>query len=136
MPALCVVMAGEEKDMGPPVLRGTLADWRLLSRSSSLSEESKLSFRAFSATLPPRDVPELMLPALATTKLPKPMTGPLNGGKQARSSIEEQTLSERVDTISYQTKSENMFVVYIVNKDGAADEEDMEADETNDTVTQ
>ena len=65
-----------------------------------------------------------------------PESGPLNGGSGTRSLVEEQTLSERVDTISYRTKSENMFVVYIVNKDEAADDEDMEADETNDTVTQ
>jgi hypothetical protein len=55
-----VVIAGEEKDMGPPVFRGALTDTLSL---SSLSEESKLPLRVFSAALPPREVPELMLPA-------------------------------------------------------------------------
>jgi len=42
--------------------------------------------------------------------------------------VEEQTLSTHVDTTSYRTKAENMFVVYIVNKDGEGDEEDADAD--------
>ena len=63
-PPLCAVIAGEEKDMGPPVFRGTLTDTPCFSLSlSSLSEESKLPLRVFSAALPPSEVPELMLPA-------------------------------------------------------------------------
>lgn len=51
--------------------------------------------------------------------------------------VEEQTLSEHVDTISYRTKSENMFVVYIVNKDDADDDDDMDAsEEMDDSVIQ
>lgn len=52
--------------MAPPAFKGALTDSTRLSLSfSSLSEESKLSLslRVFSAVLPPRDVPELMLPA-------------------------------------------------------------------------
>lgn len=55
---------------------------------------------------------------------------------QFRPLVEEQTLSEHVDTISYRPKSENMFVVYIVNKDEAVDEDDMDAEEMDDTVIQ
>ena len=54
----------------------------------------------------------------------------------SRSLVEEQTLSEHVDTISYRPKSENMFVVYIVNKDGAADDDDTDTEEMDDTLTQ
>ena len=58
------------------------------------------------------------------------------GDTQFRPLIEEQTLSEHVDTISYRTKSENMFVVYIVNKDDAADDDDMDVEEMDDPVIQ
>lgn len=38
--------------------------------------------------------------------------------------IEEQNLSQHVDTVSYKAKSENMFVVYIVNKHETDDDDD------------
>ena len=64
-----------------------------------------------------------------------PGTDPATG--QIHPLVEEQTLSEHVDTISYRTKSENMFVVYIVNKDDAADDDDMDAsEEMDDAVIQ
>jgi anti-sigma factor RsiW len=64
-------------------------------------------------------------------------TGPAAGEGRLHPLVEEQTLSEHVDTISYRTKSENMFVVYIVNKDEAADDDDMDAsEEMDDAVIQ
>lgn len=52
--------------------------------------------------------------------------------------IEVENLSEGVDSISYKSQAENMFVVYVFNKDGAAsDEADDDWDlETDDSVIQ
>ena len=66
-----------------------------------------------------------------------PGTDPATGEGPIRPLVEEQTLSEHVETISYRTKSGNMFVVYIVNKDDAADDDDMDAsEEMDDAVIQ
>jgi len=64
-------------------------------------------------------------------------TGSGNGAASpGRPLVEEQTLSEHVDTISYRPKSENMFVVYIVNKDASADDDDADTEEMDDPVIQ
>jgi len=65
-----------------------------------------------------------------------PNGGNSNGETPFRPLVEEQTLSEHVDTISYRPKSENMFVVYIVNKDDASDDDDMDTEEMDDPVIQ
>jgi hypothetical protein len=65
-----------------------------------------------------------------------PGAGPSTADGHYRPLVEEQTLSEHVDTISYRPRSENMFVVYIVNKDDAADDDDNDAEEMDDAVTQ
>jgi anti-sigma factor RsiW len=43
--------------------------------------------------------------------------------------VQEENLSTHVDTVSYKAKSENMFVVYVINKDEAADDDDADMDD-------
>lgn len=45
--------------------------------------------------------------------------------------VQEENLSTHVDTVSYKAKSENMFVVYIVNKHDAADDDDADSTEAD-----
>ena len=51
--------------------------------------------------------------------------------------VQEENLSKEVDIVSYKSKSENMFVVYVTNRDEAADDAEMDMDEDGDeTVIQ
>ena len=55
----------------------------------------------------------------------RPPEGAVSNGDQL---VEETKLSQHVETFSYKTKAENMFVVYIVSKDGANDDDEPDAD--------
>ena len=46
--------------------------------------------------------------------------------------VQEENLSQDVDIVSYKSKSENMFVVYVTNRDQAADDAEMDMDEDGD----
>jgi hypothetical protein len=61
--------------------------------------------------------------------------GSLASDDPIRYLVQEENLSKDVDIVSYKSKSENMFVVYVTNRDKAADDADMDMDE-DDTVIQ
>lgn len=62
-----------------------------------------------------------------------------NAGKvddPSRQLVETESLSEHVGSISYKSQAENMFVVYLYDKDTVASDADVDVEPTDDMVIQ